>query len=116
MQIRTWGTAVVLGLWAGSAALAADVGPLKGGWVQEGLACSLLETQGEPNFIKITNNRFDFWNYPCKIQSLSRKKSRFTVDLVCEGEGQTTPFTWQGTLRGRNRLSDKDGMRYVRCY
>lgn len=108
---------VIFGVLVLSAApvLAADVGPLRGGWVGKNSSCKLYENRSDEGLITIFNNKIEFYESTCAIRGVKKSGPTYSLKLLCEGEGETFQQTFVAKINGNNMLVTKDGFTYKRC-
>lgn len=96
-------------------ATAADVGQLKGGWVERSVSCKALQNQSDERILSITNKQVEFYEASCLIRGVKKSGASYSLKLLCEGEGQTDQMTWHARLDAKDKLVVKDGFTYKRC-
>ena len=114
MMTDTWRTVLALALLLPSHGNAADLGPVLGDWVGEGLSCSVLEYGGADRGARVREGAIRFYESECVIRDVNARGSTFRIEMLCEGEGTTWREEVTLERRGKKMFIDGDGP-YVRC-
>ncbi|MCX5580970.1 hypothetical protein [Kaistia terrae] len=96
-------------------AVAADVGPLKGGWIPSSSSCKAYRDRSDESAMMISGRQIEFYESTCVIRGAKKSGASYSLKLLCEGEGETFQRSFVGKLNGNNTLVVKDGFTYKRC-
>jgi hypothetical protein len=97
-----------------SPSYAAEIEPLIGEWVRQGLPCSVLQTREDEGVLWIRRDAIEFYESMCEVRIVTRQGARFLIDGVCYGEGESWADTLAATLVDDDTL-EVNGVAWTRC-
>lgn len=107
----------LLGILAGSQTASAETPGYVGRWAEKRASCSDRLSDAMP--IEIKKRRLQGYDSTCTFQRVEGVNP-WTVDSVCEGEGQTFSQRWRYTRKGDSLIAEsllgpKLTVNYVLC-